>query len=137
MNRKEGMNVFVLNTGRCGSTTFAKACGHISNFTCAHESRAGMLGDARFDYPANHIEADNRLSWLLGRLDEKYGDDAVYVHLLRDENDTARSFTKRYSGGIIKAYRGHGILLGVSEESDPMSVALDYCHTVNLSLIHI
>jgi len=41
------MNVFVLNTGRCGSTTFSKACQHVSNFTSQHESRVGLLGDAR------------------------------------------------------------------------------------------
>ena len=134
MNQKEDMNVFILNTGRCGSTTFIKACCHIKNFTCAHESRSGMLGADRFDYPENHIEADNRLSWLLGRLDETYGDNAVYVHLKRNGSDTALSFTKRYSGGIIKAYRGEGILMGLSEESYPMYVALDYCHTVNSNI---
>lgn len=29
------MNVFVLCTGRCGSMTFARACGHIRNFSAA------------------------------------------------------------------------------------------------------
>jgi len=119
------MNVFVLNTGRCGSTTFIKACNHITNFSCAHESRAGILGEEHFDYPENHIEADNRLSWLLGRLERAYGDDAIYVHLKRNENDTAHSFTLRYQAGIIKAYRAPGILMGLPEETDHMSVCLD------------
>ena len=129
------MNIFVLNTGRCGSTTFIEACKHIRNYSCAHESRVSMLGQKRLDYPENHIEADNRLSWLLGRLDKKYGDSAFYVHLKRSETDTARSFTKRYSGGIIKAYRA-GILVGLSEQSDPMSVSLDYCDTINSNIDH-
>jgi hypothetical protein len=128
------MNVFVLNTGRCGSTTFIKACNHITNFSCAHESRAGILGEEHFDYPENHIEADNRLSWLLGRLDRAYGDDAIYVHLKRNENDTAHSFTLRYQAGIIKAYRAPGILMGLPEETDHMSVCLDYCDTVNSNI---
>ena len=128
------MNVFVLNTGRCGSTTFIEACKHITNYSCAHESRIAILGKDRLDYPEKHIEADNRLSWLLGRLDKKYGDDAFYVHLKRNKNDIARSFTKRYSFGIIKAYRGGGILMGLPEESDPMSVCLDYCDTVNSNI---
>jgi len=128
------MNIFVLSTGRCGSTTFIKACRHISNFSCAHESRSGMLGDDRMDYPDNHIEADNRLSWVLGRLDERYEDDAIYVHLKRNERDTARSFTNRYWSGIIRAYRGRGILMGVPEDSDPIDVATDYCHTVNSNI---
>lgn len=110
------------------------ACKHIANYTCAHESRSAMLGEDRFDYPENHIEADNRLSWLLGRLDKVYGDDAFYVHLKRGKDDTARSFTKRYSSGIIKAYRGDGILLGLPKDSDPMSVSLDYCDTVNSNI---
>lgn len=128
------MNVFVLNTGRCGSTSFIKACNHITNFSCAHESRIGALGKDRLDYPENHIEADNRLSWLLGRLDRAYGDNAIYIHLKRNNNDTAHSFTRRYSHGIIKAYRGAGILMGLPEESEPMSVCLDYCDTVNSNI---
>lgn len=128
------MNVFVLSTGRCGSTTFIKACKQITNYSCAHESRIALLGQERLNYPENHIEADNRLSWLLGRLDEKYGDSAFYVHLKRDKTETARSFTKRYDNGMIKAYRGSGILMGLAENSDPMSVALDYCDTVNTNI---
>ncbi len=111
--------------------TFIKACHHIKNYTASHESRTGKLGEARFCYPQNHIEADNRLSWLLGKLDKIYGDKAFYVHLKRGEVNTAESFSKRYEGGIIKAYRGDGILLGLSKEADPYAVALDYVQTVN------
>jgi hypothetical protein len=128
------MNVFVLNTGRCGSTSFIMACSHIKNFTCAHESRTALLGEDRFDYPENHIEADNRLSWLLGRLDKTYGDNAFYIHLKRNEEDTARSYVRRFSSGIMKAYRRGGILMGLLGESDQMAVALDYCHTVNSNI---
>lgn len=128
------MNVFVLCTGRCGSTTFIKACSHISNYSAAHESRAAFLGSDRLAYPKWHIEADNRLSWLFGRLDRAYGDSAYYVHLCRDATETARSFVRRYEGGIIKAYRGMGIIMGLSEDSDPMSVAIDYCDTVNSNI---
>lgn len=124
------MNVFVLTTGRSGSTTFIEACKQITNFSTAHESRTDRIGSDRFDYPDDHIEADNRLSWLLGRLDERFGDDAIYVHLVRDKGATARSFTKRYERGIIKAYRGNGILMNVSEEVDPLEIALDYCDTI-------
>jgi hypothetical protein len=128
------MNIFVLNTGRCGSTTFIKACRHITNFSSAHESRVGLLGEARFNYPNNHIEADNRLSWLLGRLDRHYGDDAIYVHLQRNTNATAISYAKRlFPGGIIPAYR-IAILKDVPTETSDVSVALDYCCTVNSNI---
>ena len=128
------MNVFVLCTGRCGSTTFVRACEHITNFSAAHESRSRLLGSDRFDYPDNHIEADNRLAWLLGRLDQTYGDRAVYVHLKRNPRDVAASLVQRYNHGIIKAYRGHGIIMGLSKRTDPMAVALDYCATVTSNI---
>jgi len=128
------MNVFILNTGRCGSTTFIKACQHISNFTSAHESRCHELGEARFDYPDNHIEADNRLAWFLGRLDRRYGDNAVYIHLKRNRHDTASSYAKRlFPGGIIPAYR-QGILQFLPAEVPHMSVCLDYYDTVNSNI---
>ncbi len=64
--------------------TFIQACKHISNFSSSHESRCGLLAEARLDYPENHIEADDRLSWFLGRLDKQYGNSAFYVHLKRN-----------------------------------------------------
>ncbi|WP_404361158.1 hypothetical protein [Methylotuvimicrobium sp. KM1] len=130
------MNVFILSTGRCGSVTFIKACKHITNYSCSHESRCTKLGESRVDYPVDHIEADNRLSWFLGRLDEKYGNNALYIHLKRNDLQTARSYAEkeRYHGGIMKAYRGMGILLEIPEDTDPMSIAIDYCDTVNSNI---
>jgi hypothetical protein len=125
------MNVFVLNAGRCGSTTFAHACGHVANFSSAHESRTGMIGEARLGYPPNHIEVDNRLSWFLGRLDKTYGNDAFYVHLRRaDTRKTAISNSRRvHPGTIFGAYK-MGILLHCPEEVDLVELGLDYCDTV-------
>ena len=133
------MNVFVLCTGRCGSVTFVKACKHMTNYTASHESRAGILGEARFQYSQNHIEADNGLSWFLGRLERAYGDDAVYVHLKRDQEATARSWTRRWFFGILLGYRKY-ILAGRNpcrrglNESDRMRVCMDYCETVNSNI---
>ena len=127
------MNVFVLNTGRCGSTTFIQACRHIGNYTADHESRLQLVGPARLDYPANHIEADNRLSWYLGRLDRQYADDAFYVHLTRDRAETAASFAKRMEFGIMQAYR-EGLLLGGREEQTGQDLALDYIETVEANI---
>ncbi len=126
------MNVFVLCTGRSGSTSFFRACQHITNYTSGHESRTREIGLARFAYPSNHIEVDNRLSWLLGRLERAFGDRAFYVHLLRDERETARSFDKRWAGrgSIIRAY-AEGIL-GRKDRSE--EICLDYCRTVNANI---
>lgn len=98
------MNAFVLCTGRCGSLTWAMACGHLTSHTFGHETHAKSL-DHRV-YPDDHIEIDNRLAWHLGELGEAYGDDAVYVHLQRDPRQVAASYARRFkiSGGIAPAY---------------------------------
>lgn len=127
------MNVFVLGTGRTGSLTFSKACRHITNFTSAHTSRVAALGDDRVSFPDNHIEIDGRLSWFLGRLEERFGDDAYYVHLTRDPVKTAASWARRFTvaGGMASAYRD-GILsagsLGTSVSRE--AAAADYVRTV-------
>lgn len=81
-----------------------RACAHFTNYTAGHETRTHLPGERRFDYPPSHIEADNRLSWLLGRLDRHFGDRATYVHLQRDPEEVAQSFRERAKQGIFKAY---------------------------------
>lgn len=125
------MNVFVLCTGRCGSTTFARACAHMTNFSAGHETRTGLVGDGRLDYRHDHIEVDNRLSWFLGRLEQRYAD-AFFVHLTRDREATARSFLKRYGTGIVGAYAEH-VLMGM-RNTDPLRVCLDYVDTVEANI---
>ncbi len=99
-----------------------------------HESRATLTGVQRLAYPENHIEADNRLCWILGRLDQQYGNDAFYVHLTRDRSASANSFVRRTGFGIMKAYR-EGILLGGEQQTD-QAIAYDYLDTIesNISL---
>jgi hypothetical protein len=109
------LNVFVLCTGRCGSTTFSRAASHIRNYTADHQCRVQALGGERLSYPPNHIEVDNRLAWMLGRLEESFGADAFYIHLMRSPEAVARSFDRRWGlrFGIISAYRD-GILSGAT-----------------------
>ena len=127
------MNIFILNTGRCGSTTFIKACQHISNYSSAHESRSTLIDQQRLAYPENHIEADNRLSWILGRLDQVYGDNALYVHLSRNKNETAESFSKRNDFGIMKAYR-EGLLMQEQQNDSALELAEDYIETIESNI---
>ncbi len=117
-------NIFVLCTGRCGSTTIARACGHASNWTVGHETRSHLLGPARLAYPSRHFEADNRLSWMLGRLETTFGPDAGYVHLTRDPEAVARSYTARAAYGIMHAY-SQGIVFPSAETAGPLHM-LDY-----------
>lgn len=130
-------NVFVLCTGRCGSTTFARACGHMANWTAGHETRSHLWGADRLAYPAGHIEADNRLSWMLGRLERAFGPDAAYVHLTRDAEAVAQSYARRHSFGIMQAYQ-HGIIFpepGTRRDDRPtIGHARDMVETVNANI---
>lgn len=127
------MNVFVLNAGRSGSLTFIEACRPITNFSAGHESRLHLIGGARLAYPANHIEADNRLAWYLGRLDRAYGEAAYYVHLRRERAATAASFARRAGMGIMKAYR-EGVLLDGAPGQTAQALACDYLDTVEANI---
>jgi hypothetical protein len=89
------VHVFVLSPGRCGSTTFERACEHLTNFTTAHEGNRGLLPPEHLDYPDDHIEVDNRLSWFLGPLARRYPD-ARYVHLHRNPEEVAASYLTRW-----------------------------------------
>jgi hypothetical protein len=127
------MNVFVLNTGRCGSTTFTKACRHITNYSSAHESLLTQPGAKRLAYPEDHIEIDNRLAWFLGRLDKTHGDDAFYVHLKREATEVIASFAKRIDFGILKAYE-QGVLMHEKHIMSAEYIACDYVETVNANI---
>ena len=127
------MNVFILSAGRSGSQAFARACGHITNYTSAHESRSGSLGPARFAYPDRHIESDNRLSWFLGGLDARFGDRAFYVHLTREAGRVAASWAARAHTGMMNAYR-YAILWHCPKDAPPLDIALDYCATVDANI---
>jgi hypothetical protein len=129
------MNVFILCTGRSGSKSLIKACSYINNYTVGHETLARAVNDERLSYPKNHIEADNRLSWFLGRLDKVYSDKAFYVHLKRAKKPTVNSFVSRWDnqGSIIKSYAEGILLQGYKQLSQQkrIEVASDYYDTVN------
>ena len=132
------MNVFVLCTGRSGSTSFIKACQHITNYSASHESLTDKYLNQRFEFPKNHIEADNRLSWQLGQLDEKYGKNAFYIHLKRERMAVAGSHNKRFllPKSMIYAY-ANGIKKSPPETLDNAGkylVCLDFYETVNSNI---
>jgi hypothetical protein len=129
-----GMNVFVLCTGRCGSTTFARACQHMTNYSVGHESRVGKVGEDRLDFPPNHIEADHHLAFYLGRVDEKFGDEACYVHLTRDLALTADSWAERFRiSPMMSSYRRG--MIG-SEAVSRHDAALEMVETATANIRH-
>jgi hypothetical protein len=133
-------NVFVLCTGRCGSKTFAEACKHLDNFSAAHESRAHIPLPDRFEYPAKHIEVDNRLSWFLAELGKCFHPaHTLYVHLTRNEEAVALSHLKRWSdpyrSSIIRAF-SYGIVMAEGEwqEDKQMELCRAYVRTVTSNI---
>lgn len=132
------MRVFVLCTGRCGSVTLSRAASHATNFTAGHETRCHMIGADRFDYPDGHIEVDNRLSWMLGRLNTTIVPEDRFVHLLRDREAVAQSHLARYDFGIMLAYRSQILMRAPQLSSDvaPIDFCRDYVDTVTENIRH-
>jgi hypothetical protein len=132
------MRIFILCTGRCGSTTMIKACKNITNYTADHESLVTKKGKERFAYPENHIEADNRLSWFLGRMNMLFGDDVFYVHLKRNRDKVAQSYARRfYSFDSIMDAFSKGILMSPPEQMNPnqlLQTSYDYVDTVTANI---
>jgi hypothetical protein len=72
----------------------------------------------------------------LGRLDQEYGDEAFYVHLKRDPQETAKSFSRRLAPGLILSAYGHGIYLELPDNLETIAndLAIDYVATVNTNI---
>jgi hypothetical protein len=133
-------NIFVLSPGRSGSKTFIEASSHLTNYSASHESLSAHLGDKRFDYPAHHIEADNRLIWFTGDLAKRFPDDVLYINLMRDFDATVDSFYHRlqnssYRSSIMNAF-AHGILMkpGDWQIDQERDLAAFYVQTVRSNI---
>lgn len=87
------MRIFVLSTGRCGSTTLAKACSHITNFTSGHETNRGRVS---LVYKDQHIEIDPHLTFNMPALKQLYPE-AFFVRLWREKEACVKSLSKRGS----------------------------------------
>lgn len=135
---QEHSNVFVIGSGRCGTSTFAKACEHIENWSVAHESKAQSWGYDRLDYPHGHIECDCRLSWRMGSLVSRFPD-AFYVHLVRDQLETAKSWSHRANRTMMR-YWWRCVLLHWHDprmpEEHSIPVAMDMVRTANDNVAH-
>jgi hypothetical protein len=67
-------------------------------------------------------------------LDKVYGQRAFYVHLIREREEVANSFAKRYNSGIIEAYRKR-IFIGLApHKASPLEVCRHYYDTVNANI---
>lgn len=114
---RASVRVFVLTTGRTGSTSFIRACSHATNYTAGHESRVRDLLPDRLRFPDGHIEADNRLFFYLGLLDEAFGEEAFYVHLTRNHSEVERSYLERWADPVTLG-RGWAQMVMLSHSID-------------------
>jgi hypothetical protein len=131
-------HVFILSVGRSGSKAFAKACSHITNYTSGHETNSSKTGKTRLEYPIYHIESDAKISWMLGSLEERFGDAPLYVHLIRDKDAVVKSWDKRwnYSFSGIRHF-SEGVLSNVSEllsDADKRVIGEQHYDVVNANI---
>jgi hypothetical protein len=127
------MRIFVLQVGKVGSVTFARACQPIENFSVGHELRMKQPLD-RLAYPDQHIEVDCHLLWFAGEIEEKYGANARYVFLTRDEEAIAMSFREKWGKGVMKGWY-EGVLMqspsGTPDHETCLSICRSYVRAGN------
>ena len=132
------MRVFVLGTGRCGTTTMAEAFKHADNYTAGHETKANSFYEP-LEYPDWHVESDCRLAWFLGELERAYPD-ALYVHMIREREDFVRSIVARGADiqygprSILRAFGASVLQQGEDFLDDPDRVARRLWDAVNANL---
>lgn len=123
-------NIFIISPGRTATYAMSKAFSNVSDYTCAHESRVGFFNDQRINYPDNHIELDNRLSFYLPQLTRKYSKkNSLLVIVNRDRNSIAKSYNKRWRKiNIMKAF-SQGIHMN-DLQSNNIDVCLAYVNYI-------
>jgi hypothetical protein len=131
-------NVFVLNVGRSGSVSFAKACSHVSNYSSGHETKSWEFGASRLNYALNHIEVDNKLNWMLGLLDAKYGDDTYYVNLVRNSSNVVNSWNQLWNHSFSNIrFFAEGVLSNVPQllsEKEKRTISEHHYDAVNANI---
>lgn len=121
------MNIFVVGTGHCGTTTFAKACRFATNRKVSHESASG--GIYTFEYPEDHIEVDAPLAFWVPRLRSFYRG-CRFVHLVRDKKPCIESLARNEA--LVCQWFGH--MLYHFPEATPLDGALALYSVINESL---
>lgn len=134
----EVRRIFVLSPGRTATVAISRFFHYAEGWTSSHESRTGSLARDRFPYPDRHVEADNRLAWMLGHLYHHHGDaTSLIVIVERDIPEIGRSYARRYltPDGLARAW-SDGIIRSGRRDED---TAADMAETVyaNLALCHV
>lgn len=89
------MRIFVVGTGRCGTSTFYHAAKHATNYHVGHESRAGRREPNDYIYPDQTLEISCHLSFAVPLLYERNGfHDVKIVHLVRERRPCIESLAR-------------------------------------------
>ena len=123
------MRIFVVGTGRCGSSTFYQACKTITNYTCGHETFAGQVHN--FEYLDNHIEVAVQNVQALALLQNKYPNNMI-VQLIREPKGCIQSLFEQCPE-YLKAWSFQVYLTTEVTEK----VAEAYYHCVNQHIAKI
>lgn len=96
------MRIFCTGTGRCGTSTLARAFECCTNYTVGQETKVGPSHldlDSLLDYPDNHIEVSPHLVIVAPLLMERYPD-ARWILLARNKHDCIRSIASNCEKSI-------------------------------------
>lgn len=121
------MRVFVVGTGRCGTSTFYQACRHIENYTAGHETAARTW--TIYPYPDKHIEVAGHLSMLMGRVIYAYPG-SFWVHLIRRKEACVRSLASQ-SQAPLDSFARHWFQVF---QLDPLKAAIGFYDCVNANI---
>lgn len=122
------MRVFVVGTGRCGTSTFFHACLHIRNYGTGHESKRGVNQIGNWSFPDDHIEIASNLTIGLNQLRGKYPE-ALWVRLKRNREDCIKSLAEQSSDAMLD-FAHQWWYLDMTEAVDNIEVAsqfYDFC----------
>lgn len=131
------MRVFVVGTGRCGTSTFRHAASLALNKSVRQES-AYWNGVSHREYLDGCIEIGHQLTWVLSYLLHRYRDSKI-VHLVRDKESCVRSLQKNGLGTIPSWY--NMLYAGCHENGNPCPPCSDlfdiYYDQVNFSIPNV
>ena len=85
------MRVFVVGTGRCGTSTFYHACRHIHNYEAYHEPNSGQVDS--FETEDQVINVSSQFVVRIPELLKKYPE-SKWIHLIRNRDQCVESLAK-------------------------------------------
>ena len=115
------MQIFVVGTGRCGTSTFYNACQHVTNYTCRHEICYLHLIKQQL---INAIEVNGGLTFFIPQLRRQY-QRAKWVHMIRDREACIKSLAEQ-AGQSVRYWANVWLQWESSDAELPVAAGLFY-----------